>query len=127
MSDRAPRLRDVTLDEGGWPDVTAPLAAENTTPDFGDAPQVKKKENAAAREAKKRDSFLGAAMETQEGRDFFWWLLGQCGVYQNPFAANALVMAMKSGQMNIGQILLGEINRVAPDAYIRMMQERLKE
>lgn len=66
---------------------------------------------------------LRDALSTRQGRAYIWHLLGHTGLFSNPHRSNALDTAFACGAQNIGQIVLTEIDSVAPDAYITMMKE----
>jgi len=77
-----------------------------------------------AREARQQaDAGLRALVATRAGRTFFWHILSLTGLFANPHNGNALNTAFACGEQNIGQKLLDELTRVAPDAYIEMIKE----
>lgn len=87
----------------------------------------KQKRRAAHRHTKEKQSLeaegLRKLAETYEGRTFLWWLLGEAGVFANPFTQNALLTAFNCGHMNFGQRLLNRIVEEQPQLYVTMMQE----
>lgn len=95
--------------------------------DAGDPDHVRDRARKAKRRDRAHDAVLGALMERAEGRAWLWELLGFCGVFQSSFAPNALEMARREGQRNVGLRLLAEINRVAPDGYMQMLKEQANE
>lgn len=66
---------------------------------------------------------LRLLLNTFEGRAFLWWILGEAGVFSNPFAQNALHMAFNCGNMNFGQRILNRLLQDQPGLYIKMMEE----
>jgi len=69
---------------------------------------------------------LAAVMSTPGGRRFIGSLLEVAGIYRNSFDSDPLVMAANEGRRNGGLQLLADIQRVDPEAYIKLLQERLK-
>ena len=60
---------------------------------------------------------------TPEGRRAFWWLLGLCGTFTNPFDGDALSSAYASGKQAIGQLLIERMGEADPDAFLVAMKE----
>ena len=85
-----------------------------------DVREAAKRAKADAREI---DEFLRQMLALRQGRRYFWNLLASCGIGRNPFSTDPLAMAFASGEMNVGQRILAEIIRVAPERYIEMMRE----
>lgn len=92
-------------------------------PDVGDAKQVKQAGRKARLLQTEEDGVLAMVLSTIQGRRLMWRWLAMTGLFQNPFSTNAMSMSFNAGQMNVGQRLLAEINRVSPEAYILMMRE----
>src|SRR4051812_42451 len=67
-------------------------------------------------------------MGTEQGRRIVFWILSDlCQINTNPFATNALIMAHRSGELNVGQRLLAEITtREVFDLYVQMLKEGAK-
>jgi hypothetical protein len=57
----------------------------------------------------------------------FGTYLRRCGVFRNPWTANALVTAFACGEMNIGQEVLADITRLVPDYFATMLKENNNE
>lgn len=92
--------------------------------DLGDADQVKARNKSLKRDAAVRSEVIKALMQQHAGRQFISWLLGMSGMNVNAFATNALIMAFKLGEQNIGQQLLAEITtRDTIDLYVQMLKE----
>lgn len=60
-------------------------------------------------------------MSTPEGSRFMWRVLGMCGVFQSSFSADALHMAFREGQRNIGLKIQGDIIEACPGRFINLM------
>jgi len=70
---------------------------------------------------------IQSLMETEFGRRIVWRLLSQiCGVFDATFSSDALVMAWKEGQREVGLRLIEEIQKYAPHDYARMIGERMQ-
>lgn len=70
---------------------------------------------------------IQALMETEFGRRIMWRLLSQfCGVFDATFSSDALAMAWKEGQREVGLRLIEEIQKYTPHDYARMLSERMK-
>jgi hypothetical protein len=89
----------------------------------GDVRAVEKNEKLRRERDRAKEDFVRAALSSREGRIWFWDLLARCGVFRNPWTANALVTAHACGEMNIGQELLGEVTRLVPDYFATMLKE----
>lgn len=112
-----PKVETVPIDEGG------PRPIE-TTVDLGDKDHVKARNAKLKREAILLQSTVTAIMSHKNGREFIRWLLTITGVHHNAFAPNALVMAHKTGEQNIGHQILGMITqRDCIDHYVQMLKE----
>jgi hypothetical protein len=61
-------------------------------------------------------------MSDARGRRFMWRLLGLTGLYRNPFTGNSETF-FRCGSMSIGQNLLAQITELAPEAYLKMIEE----
>jgi hypothetical protein len=73
------------------------------------------------------DDFVKAAFTTQQGREYFYFLLEISGIGKNPFTANALTTSFSCGELNVGQQIQAHIIEVAPDGYLQMLKEREEE
>lgn len=96
--------------------------AENET-------QVKgrKRKDEIRREREMND--LRFVMGHEQGRRFVWRLLTITGITRSSFETNALSMAMKEGQRNVGLTLTAEIMEADTKSYLTMQLEaaNLKE
>jgi len=73
------------------------------------------------------DDFVKAAMQHQQGREYFYSLLESCGIGKTPFTANALTTSFACGEQNIGLQIQAHIIEVAPKGYILMLEEKEEE
>lgn len=92
--------------------------------DHSDRAQIR----SARREArvKRRDqlALLGRLMAEPHGREFFYDLLSACHMFNTSFATNALQMAFREGERNVGLRLTADITEAAPDQFLLMLKER---
>jgi hypothetical protein len=79
----------------------------------------------AANQRRQDDEFLRNALKSRAGRDFFWRFLERTHIFETSYSAGAFDMtAFREGERNLGLALLTNILRVAPEAWMQMMQER---
>ena len=71
------------------------------------------------------DEVTRTLLETRQGKDFIWWLLGIGKVNQQPFAHNALTTSFNCGELNVGQQVLAQIMKAAPDSYVKLLKEKV--
>jgi hypothetical protein len=88
-----------------------------------DPRRVEKSEKLRRERDRAKEDFIRGALGSREGRIWFWDLLARCGVFRNPWTANALVTAHACGEMNIGLETLSEITRLVPDYFAVMLKE----
>src|SRR6516164_5649150 len=69
------------------------------------------------------DAFLRHSMGLVDGRRYFHGLLVRCHVFANPYTGRAGTTAFACGELNVGQQVLADIMRIAPDEYVQMMRE----
>ena len=66
---------------------------------------------------------LANLTSTPQGRRALWWLLGECGTFQNSFDGDALTSAYAAGKQAIGQLLIERMGLADPDAFLVAMKE----
>lgn len=72
------------------------------------------------------DDFLWL-MESQRGRRIVWSQMSRAKMFQTTFDTHGGRMSLNEGMRQHGLYLLGEINRLCPDAYPVMVRENTKE
>lgn len=81
----------------------------------------------AVKEAKSADlrakEGLKAIMGDPSGRAWLYKLLMTCDPYRNCFSSDALAMAMRCGEANIGLQVIAEMHEASPELYLLMMKE----
>ena len=82
----------------------------------------------ASKEAKLRDTqdaeVLQNIMSYEAGRAWMLTKLEACHIFSTTFAPNPTQTAFNEGARNIGLMLLNDIMKHCPDAYVLMMRER---
>jgi hypothetical protein len=91
--------------------------------DLSDPKSVHQRNVGVRLDAKARREMILAIMSLPQGREWVWSVLEICHPFANPFRADALEMAFLSGEMNIGQRIIAEIQAATPDLYMQMCQE----
>lgn len=66
---------------------------------------------------------ITSLMRTVVGRRWIWNQLSFAQIFVGDEMLDPYVMAFKKGQRNTGLRLLQDVNRFAPDMYVRMVQE----
>lgn len=69
---------------------------------------------------------LVSVMNTPEGRRFVWQLIGNAGVFQQSFVADATATAFNEGRRSVGLALLARLNDEMPDLYLRAQGEQFE-
>lgn len=105
---------------------TLHLVPEEEAFDASDPKEVKKRELAAQIRERDDRKVLIDLLSTPKGRNWVWSkLLTPCHVFGTSFEpGDALTMAFREGERNIGLALVAQITAAAPDAMIKMMQEK---
>lgn len=71
----------------------------------------------------RRFIIIRKAMSDPDGREWFYNVLASCHVYSTSFATNALAMAYREGERNVGLRLTTELTEACPDLYLIMLKE----
>lgn len=78
-------------------------------------------------EAEKEHSVLIAnvreLMKTRAGKEFVWWVLGRCGIYDNKFTGNSNTF-MLLGKEAVGLEVLDLITDADPTLYPKLLLEK---
>ena len=102
--------------------MSASYNAENET-------QVKGRKRKAELQRERELNDLRFVMGHEQGRRLVWRILTNTGMNRTSFETNALSMAMKEGQRNVGLMLMAEIMEADTKSYLTMQLEaaNLKE
>lgn len=78
-----------------------------------------------ARRAARRDTdTLRQLLGVKQGRAWLFRLLTSCHIFQTSFDNDALRMAFREGERNVGLRLLAESQSADPDLFALMMKEQ---
>lgn len=107
-------------------DKFAQIEAEtqvDETYDTSDKEAVNKVRKKAARTRADRLKFIEAAMNLEEGRSWFYDFLNRCHIFNRSFDQDPYVHAYKAGEVNVGLMVLSDIQDAAGQQYITMISE----
>lgn len=99
------------------------MSEEQTPYNAGDAAHVGHAQKSKRIRELQKKAVLQQFLSDPAGRMWMWDLLSQCGVFHVSFSSDALIMAFKEGHRDIGNQLIGEINRIGPEFYMKMQME----
>ncbi len=88
-----------------------------------DPEQIERRKKSQKTRDLQKTSALRRLMSDADGRMWMWDLMSRCGVFRLSFSTDPLVMAFNEGRRDIGNHLIGDIDRVGPELYIRMAVE----
>jgi hypothetical protein len=91
-----------------------------------DPAQVAAKRRSAGKKRKANESVVYTIMSTQSGREWVHSLLESCHCFGTSFTGEAMTMAFKEGERNIGLLIIAQIMKAAPDEFIIMLKEQNK-
>ena len=91
-----------------------------------DPSQVKYAERASKLLDERRMAALKNVLSTQDGRDVFWWLMGEAGLHQTPWAARNETVFFNIGKQDFARFMLAQICKASPEAYIQMVTDAQK-
>lgn len=94
---------------------------------FADPAQVKDQARKAKRLKEDQLNELRAVLKTREGRKLLWRYLGICGVYEQSFNGNGSWTFFNEGRRSVGLMILAEITKASPEAFLEMMKEEKGE
>lgn len=92
--------------------------------DTSNPEQVNKSRKKSARTRADRLRFVDAAMDTKEGRSWFYDILKRCRVFGTPYiSGDPHATSFRCGEQNIGLQILDDIQTAASDMYVVMVKE----
>jgi hypothetical protein len=68
-------------------------------------------------------ALLLRVMSEPIGREYFYDLLTSCHVYTSSFGTNALAMAFREGERNVGIRIGADLTEASPGLYLEMLKE----
>lgn len=95
--------------------------------DLDDPNKVGRKETIAKIRARQADDDVRWVLSTENGRRFYWALLEYCKMFDDPFVSDTNTEFFQKGRRHVGLKLFGDLERVNPQAYLQMIDERNKE
>ena len=70
------------------------------------------------------DEFIRNTLKTRAGRKFFWRFLELTHIFEVSWIPGSFdSTAFREGERNVGQRMLADIVRIAPESWIEMMKE----
>ena len=93
--------------------------------DAGDETSVGERSTKAKTAERDRMAGLGDIMATKQGRNWMWWLLAQCGVFQTSFTGNSTTF-FNEGKRQVGLVVMADIQRDYADQYLTMTKENAR-
>lgn len=103
------------------------MAEEQKPYNAGDAQDVQKRAKGKKLRELQKEAALRQFLANPAGRMWMWDLLGLCGTFHSSFSREALVMAFQEGRRDIGNQIIGEMNRIGPEYYMKMAVENQGE
>lgn len=91
-------------------------------PNIADKEQVKQAASTEKRAEERARKDFRAIMETPYGRRFIARLLDSCGFQKSSFTGNSTTF-FNEGKRQVALELWAEINAVAPDLYVQMLND----
>lgn len=100
------------------------MSSEN----IADESRSHKKRKKERLEALRDDNDLRFLLNEPSGRNFIWWMLTICGVFEISYRPNdPYGTTFREGSRSVGNQLLARINEVNPEAYLLMIKEHQGE
>jgi hypothetical protein len=91
--------------------------------DLGDEKDVRARKRRVGKQQKGLDDTLRGIMGSGTGRAWIWYILSTCRSFELEVPSDAIAMAFRNGERNVGIRLLADVMRVAPDEFVAMMRE----
>jgi len=66
---------------------------------------------------------LSAVLDTDQGRQCFFWLLTLCGVYEDGFEMEAGLMSYRLGRQSVGKQIIARMNMIEGELYPRFLMQ----
>lgn len=89
-----------------------------------DDPADTKRKQHLANDQLAADEFIRNVLKTRSGRKFFWRFLELTHIFEISWVPGSFdSTAFREGERNVGQRMLADIVRVAPEAWLEMMKE----
>ena len=92
-----------------------------------DSRAVKQQRRVARIRRRDQLALLRKFMAEPAGRAWAYDLMSACHQFSTSFATNALSMAFREGERNVGIKILADLTEAAPDLYLQMLKEANSE
>lgn len=73
--------------------------------------------------SKEIDDALRVVLASKEGRKYIYELIDFCGLHRGGFVSNGSQTFFNEGQRNVALKIFGDVGRVDPNAYLKMIEE----
>lgn len=70
---------------------------------------------------------IQSIMSNKDGRNVFWRILEQAGLFDDTFDSDPYLHARNAGKRSTGVWLQNELKDVAPGSYLTMLKEHTNE
>lgn len=90
--------------------------------DLADSKKVGRRALMDKLQIRRRQEDVLFVLSTTQGRRFYWELMKRCGIFETSMTGNNTTF-FNEGMRNIGLMLLNDLNELAPQAYLKMMEE----
>ena len=91
-----------------------------------DPEQVAARRRSSGRKRKANEGVVYTIMSTPEGRAWMHSILDSCHCFNTSFTGEALSMAFKEGERNIGLMITSQIMKTSPNEFVLMLTEQNK-
>lgn len=91
--------------------------------DASERTHIKEKEREARIAERNRHETVLQLMDSEAGRQYVHSLFVRTHIFDPSFDRDAIVMAFREGERNVGLQILNDVMQVCPDQYVVMMQE----
>ena len=103
--------------------LEAQTRPEEAPPDASDPSFVRRRISEAKRREASTATVIRQIMASDTGRAWVYEKLSMCHVFQSSFSPNALDMAYREGERNVGLQFTLEVSRACPEQYLLMLKE----
>lgn len=85
--------------------------------------EIRRARRVAQAQRREELELLAALLRAPAGRRWIYNLLASCHVFQTSFDRNALGMAFREGQRDVGLRLTIDVTEASADMYLQMLKE----
>lgn len=96
--------------------------------DVQEDPTSNNRKRQIANEKLSDDEFVRSALKSRAGRNYFWRFLERCHLFEVSYVQGSFdATSFREGERNIGQRMLADVMRIAPESWIEMMKEHQRK